>query len=229
MMNIIEIKKIDEERHDNVTFIRIEPENLSVTILDIINALADMSWISRFVMPYTREAFEVRARQTADYLEDELKKEEERNVIKNSGEYIVSELGRQAMVQGLHYMDVPLAELFKEKVIGNPGFDFYSANQDKIIVFGEAKYSSSQNAYGRGMEQVDRFINEKQDISDIEDIDKFFDVESLIKAVKGEKAYAVAFSSKQTESEKIIKGIINNHHYDNLVKYNEVVFLAVNI
>lgn len=228
-MNIIEIRKIDEERHSNVTFIRIEPEDLSVTIFDIINTLSDMSWISRFAKSPIRNSFEERARQTASYLEDALKREESSNIIKNSGEYIVSELGRQGLVKGLDYMDIPLAELFKEKVIGNPGFDFYSANKDKIIIFGEAKYSSSHNAYGKGMEQVDRFINERQDISDIVDIDKFFDDDSLEKADQGEKAYAVAFSSKQTETEIIIKGIVNNNHYDNLVNYNEVIFLAVNI
>ena len=143
--------------------------------------------------------------------------------------YVVSELARQALVNELKYLDIPLAELFKEQISGNPGFDFYSANLEQIIIFGEAKYNSRQNAYGKGMEQVNRFIVEEQDISDLNDIDKFFEDSSLSKAASGEKAYAVAFAAKTTKSEDIVKGIVSNKYYSNLATYKEVIYLAVNV
>ena len=126
-------------------------------------------------------------------------------------------------------IEARIAELFKEQVSGNPGFDFYSANKDKVIIFGEAKYSSSRNAYGIGMEQVDRFIREAQDVSDLNDIDKFFEEESLQLADKGDKAYAVAFAAKGTASDMIINGIVSNKHYKNIAINKEVIFLAVNV
>lgn len=228
-MRILECRKIDEENYDNIKFIRIDPEDLSITIRDIINSFSDMSWISRFDQEYVRISFAHRAEATAKYLAAKMTNGGENQLTKDTGEYVVSELARQALVNKLKYMDIPLAELFKEQVSGNPGFDFYSANLDKIIIFGEAKYKSNENAYGRAMEQVDRFIREKQDISDLNDIDKFFETDSVNKAALGEKAYAVAFAAQETSSDVLIKNIIKNNHYNNLALHKEVIYLAVNI
>lgn len=229
MLRILECEKIDIERHSNILFIRIEPEDLSVTIRNIIDSFSDMSWISKFDKPYMRASFLKRAEASAKYLADKIQKEDDSDITKDSGEYVVSELARQTLVKRLKYLDIPLAELFKEQVSGNPGFDFYSANKEEIIIFGEAKYNSRQNAYGIGMEQVDRFIQEGQDLSDLNDIDKFFNNKSLEYANLGDKAYAIAFASKKTSSEKIIDGIISNAHYDNIAVHKEVIFIAVNI
>ena len=228
-MRILECTKIDEENHSNIRFIRIDPGNLSVTIKDIIASFSDMSWISKFDEEYVKKSFAKRAEASAQYLADKMKKGVEDGVTKDTGEYVVSELARQALVNELKYLDIPLAELFKEQLSGNPGFDFYSANLEQIIIFGEAKYYSRQNAYGKGMEQVNRFIIEEQDISDLNDIDKFFEDCSLSKAASGEKAYAVAFAAKTTKSEDIVKGIVSNKYYSNLATYKEVIYLAVNV
>lgn len=228
-MKIIECKKIDVENYDNIIFIRIEPEDLSITIREIINSLSDMSWISQFDQQYVRLSFEDRAKNTAKYLANKINSDDENQLTKDTGEYVVSELARQAIVSELKYMDIPLAELFKEQVSGNPGFDFYSANLDKVIIFGEAKYKSNENAYGRAMKQVDNFINNRQDISDLIDIRAFFEEESLNKVASGEKGYAVAFAAKSITSDSLIKNIIRNKYYKNLALHKEVIYLAVNV
>ena len=228
-MKILEYREIDKENYDNIKFIRIDPENLLITIKDIITSFSDMSWISKFDKEYIRKSYKKRAEDTAEYLAKKIRENGDEKIVENAGEYVVSELARKALVNKMDYLDIPLAELFKEQVSGNPGFDFYSANKDKIIIFGEAKYNSRQNAYGKGMEQVNKFILEQQDISDLNDIDKFFEECSLEKANLGEKAYAVAFASKKTKSEDIIKGIINNNYYKNLAVHKEIIYLAVNI
>mgnify|MGYP000751952630 FL=1 len=228
-MKVLECKKIDVENYNSITYIRIDPENLSVTIRDIITSLSNLSWIAKFDKSYIRNSFFKRAEDTAEYLADKILKDDGDKITEDSGEYVVSELAREALVIELKYLDVPLAELFKEQVSGNPGFDFYSANKEKVIIFGEAKYSSGRNAYGIGMEQVDRFIREGQDVSDLNDIDKFFEEESLKLADNGDKAYAIAFAAKGTASDMIIKGIIRNKHYKDIAINKEVIFLAVNV
>ena len=228
-MKVLECKKIDVENYNSITYIRIDPENLSVTIRDIITSLSNLSWIAKFDKSYIRNSFFKRAEDTAEYLADKILKDDGDKITEDSGEYVVSELAREALVIELKYLDVPLAELFKEQVSGNPGFDFYSANKEKVIIFGEAKYSSGRNAYGIGMEQVDRFIRDGQDVSDLNDIDKFFEEESLKLADKGDKAYAIAFAAKGTASDMIIKGIIRNKHYKDIAINKEVIFLAVNV
>lgn len=228
-MKVLECKHIDIENYSQIIFIRIEPENLAITIQDIITSFFDLSWISEFDQPYVRNSFQKRAEDSAKYLAKKMGTYKDDEITKDTGEYVVSELARQTLVNHMKYLDVPLAELFKEQVSGNPGFDFYSANNEKNNVFGEAKYSSLQNAYGKGMEQVDRFIREKQDISDLNDIDKFFEIESLELANNGEKAYAIAFASKETSSDQIINGIMKNKHYHNLAKNKEVLYMAVDV
>lgn len=227
-MKIMEYKKIDP-KHDNIYFMRIEPEDLSITIKQIIEVLFNLSWISQFDKEYIRSSFKKRATDTAQYLSRAMKLGDDSKVTSDTGEYVVSELAREAIVSQMGYQDIPLAELFKEQVIGNPGFDYYSATKNKIIVFGEAKYISRQNAYGSGMNQVARFIKEGQDISDLNDIDKFFDEDSLKLANNGEKAYSIAFSSKTTSSNKIVENILKHKQYDNLAKHKEVHFVAVNV
>jgi len=228
-MRILEIKKIDIENYNHITFIRIDPENLELTIKEIIEQLFSIAWISRFDKAYMKISFEKRAIDTAQYLAKKIRLETDDKVSKDTGEYVVSELARKSIIEQMGYLDIPLAEIFKEQVSGNPGFDYYSANANDTIIFGEAKYLSAQNAYGKGMEQVDRFIKKKQDISDLNDIDKFFKPQSLDRAGIGKKAYSIAFSSKKTNSDRIIDGITSNRHYKELIIHEELIFVAVDI
>lgn len=228
-MKILEHRTADFLPNTNVSFIRVDVEDLSITIKDIITTLSDLSWISKFDINYIRLSFEERANDTAKYLARNLKIGKDDRVTSDTGEYVVSELAREAIVQSLGYLDIPLAELFKEQVIGNPGFDYYSANNDDIVIFGEAKYLARQNAYGSGMNQVAKFVRTKQDISDINDIDKFFSDKALSAVYNGNKAYSIAFSSKTTSSDKIISGIKKHKQYAELSKHKELIFVAVNV
>ena len=224
-MRVIEQKKIE----NNIFFIRIDPEDISMTVKELVISFSNLSWISRFDKDYIKSSFQKRAQDTADYLAKMLKCKEENKVTSSTGEYVVSELARQALVTNMEYLDIPLAELFKEQICGNPGFDYYSANKEKIIIFGEAKYLADRNAFGSGISQVSKFIEEGQDISDLNDIDKFFEEDSLAKANNGEKAYSIAFSSKATSSDKIISAIKKHKNYSHIAKYKEILFVAVNV
>lgn len=228
-MKILEHRTVDFYPNTNVSFVRVDVEDLSITIKEIITILSDLSWISRFDKKYIRSSFEERATETAKHLARNMKIGKDDKVTSDTGEYVVSELAREAIVKKFGYLDIPLAELFKEQVIGNPGFDYYSANSDDIVIFGEAKFLAKQNAYGVGMTQVARFIRTKQDISDINDIDKFFSENALDAVYDGEKAYSIAFSSKTTSSDRIISGIKKHKKYAELSQYKELIFVAVNV
>lgn len=97
---------------NNITYIRIEPEDLSVTISDILVSLSDLSWIAKFDQSYIRNSFLKRAKDTANYLANKILKEDEDTITEDSGEYVVSELARETLVSELDYMDIPLAETF---------------------------------------------------------------------------------------------------------------------
>lgn len=225
-----EYKVIDNFRiEDNITFIRIEPTDLKLTLGEVFKSMSDISWISSFDKQYIRNAFTIRAGETIKHIAEKIVAKSDSEITKDSGEIVVSELSRLAVVNELNYLDIPLAELFKSQASGNDGFDFYSKNPNKIILFGEAKYLSDRNAYGKAFNKIVEFLDLKQDASDIEDIDKFYCEESLSNHSKGQKGFMAAFASKTTRTELIISGIESNTDFKKLKSYDELICIAVNI
>lgn len=212
-----------------VHFIRVEITNLNNTILSIIESLNDMAWINKFDNNYTKESFLARAIPTANELSKQLLESKDDKITNETGEYVVSEISRKSIVENLNYASIPLAELLGRKKKGNPGFDFFTTNDNNTIIFGEAKYLSSQNAYGRGFSQVTKFIDLKKDIADLKLIDDFCNKDSLNKVTQGEKGFAVGFSAKQESTTNLLANIKKNKDFLTLLKYEEIIVVAVNI
>jgi len=222
---IVDQLKIDT----HITFIRINPTDIALTLKEVFASLADLAWISTFDKQYLRDGFSIRAEASVAYIAKNIIKDTDDSITSNSGEYVISELARKATVDNLAYFDIPLAELIKIKDVGNHGFDFYSKNQGEILLFGEAKYNARDNAYGVAFEQIIRFEREKQDSSDIIDIDQFCCVNSKNNFAKGDKGFIAAFASKKTTTEKLIDGIKKNKDYKEAIKFKELICVAVSI
>ena len=111
---------------DNIHFFRIKinQENVSITLREVLNCLNELSWISKFDKEYLQNSFMKRATDTINYITANIINGTESEVSTDSGEYVVSVLSKKTIVDKLEYLDIPLAELIKEKVVGNPGFDF---------------------------------------------------------------------------------------------------------
>lgn len=224
--SIVDNRKIEP----HITFIRINPDDVAVTLREVFESLSNLSWINDFDAEYIRASFKVRAEATVKHIADNIIKSTDDTITSNSGEYVISELARKTVVNELKYLDIPLAELVKEQKSGNPGFDFYTVNGVKIILFGEAKYLSNQNAYGSAFKQIVRFESEKRHIADLVDIDKFCCKESLENAsTHNKKGFVAAFASKETSTDVLIRHICNNEDYKKLSKHEELICIAVNI
>lgn len=223
-------KLIDHNKIEpHISFIRIEPTDLNLTLGQVFKSLSDTSWINDFDKPYIVKAFTIRAEETIKYIADNIIAKTDNEITKDSGEIVVSELSRLAVVNELDYLDIPLAELFKSQASGNDGFDFYSKNLNQIILFGEAKFLSDRNAYGKAFNKIVEFVDLEQDASDLEDIDKFYCEESLNNHSKGIKGFIAAFASKTTSTELIINGIKANSDFNKLRGFDELICIAVNV
>jgi len=213
----------------HITFIRIDPIDIQITLKEIFKSLSDLSWINDFDEEYVRKSFQVRADATIKYISENIIKASDDKITSDSGEYVISELARLSIINELKYSDIPLAELIKKQKSGNPGFDFYSKNTSNVLLFGEAKYLAAQNAYGSALKQIVRFINEAGDIGDLQDIDKFCCTVSLDNAIKKKKGYVAAFASKQTSTEQLVSNIQENEDFKILTGYEEIICVSVNI
>mgnify|MGYP007069860832 CR=1 FL=1 len=213
--------------------IRIEPTDLTITLREIYHSLSDLCWINN--LPNVSEMFKLsiraRAEKTIGELGSELKLNPDSSVSSSAGEYIVSELARSTVVNDFGYMDIPLAELIKQKVKGNPGFDFFAVNRDTVVmIFGEAKYDASSNAYNRALSQIERFVEEEgKDVLDMMDLEHLVPEKSKENMAGGKKGYIAAFSSTSIPDDKLKENIENNKHYQALLKYEEVTCVAVSI
>lgn len=229
-MKIIEHRQICNSGNAKVQFMRIDPEDLATTLTDILTALMNLSWLSKFDTDFEIGAFTSRANKTIDDIKEKFKKCIDDKVTNDAGEYIVSELAREAIVNELNYLDIPLSELLGKKKSGNPGFDFHSQNiGTDTIIFGESKYVASTTAYSSALPQMIRFINEGKDVEDLPELKPFCTSAALHRAYNGSKGFAAAFSAKRTSSDDIIDNITKRADYKSLLSYEEVILVAVNI
>ena len=213
----------------HITFVRINPTNIELTLKEVFDSLANLSWLNDFDKDWLKEGYQVRADATVKYIADNIIKAGDDKVTSNSGEYVISELARLTLINELLYSNIPLAELIKKQKSGNPGFDFYSESPSNVLLFGEAKYLANQNAYGRAFEQMVRFINESADIGDLPDVHAFCSDNSKSNVLNGIKGFAASFASKETHTQILVKNIQENEDYKTLSKFTELVCVAVNI
>ncbi len=223
-----------------VWFIRISIDNLQETVAEIMQIIADVSWIEGLTS-ISKESFMARARPTIDVLIEELTNylgSCDEKTIETIGETVVSVSARSAIERILQYKALPIAELIKQKVKRNPGFDFHHEKDELMIVFGEAKYESNNNAYNKAISQIVKFIADKKHLKDIPDIDKFLSQSVLnnmnnCQSDRDRFCYSAAFSTvgRNFDEQKLINNIKNNNHFKKLVSQNhrELVLVAVDI
>lgn len=60
-MKILEHRLLNELSPAKVQYIRIDPEDISVTLVDILKFLMDLSWLKNFDEEYEQRAFNSKA------------------------------------------------------------------------------------------------------------------------------------------------------------------------
>lgn len=203
----------------------------SESIADVMREIADKSWISRLKIVH-QVAFEARLQSTVKVImENCLSFCSDIGVSKYDysvvGEYIVSKEGRRALVSGFNHIAVPLAELWKEKESGNPGFDFHSESTSNLIIYGEAKYDSNQNPYNRAINQVEGFINQKKDAMELSDLSNFVSDIALGNFISNKKGFCVSFSITTHKPIDIIKNAIQSDKLNNIKRFDEFYVVGV--
>ena len=110
-MKILELKSVPVNGKASVQFIRIDPEDISVTLSEILKAIMDLSWLKNFDAESLARSYEQRAQITIADMRRKIENCDTGKLTKDAGEYVVSELAREAIVSELNYLDIPLAEL----------------------------------------------------------------------------------------------------------------------
>ena len=226
----VDLSKYGLTKKDNVFFLRVDPEDLSIALNDILTELANFSWLSNFDKDYMKKSLELNAQKTCDTLREKFYDDKHNPVIDEAGEYIVSVFSKRGIVEHLGHKDIPLTELLGRKTTGNPGFDFYTEEPDlQFVTCGEAKYIHGKNAYTSSLEQINDFIVHKKHISDVVILNGFASDASLNNLVSGKFGICAAFSSTKIETNILIKHICQNSDFLQSLNYDYIVLVAVDI
>lgn len=222
------VKKVFNS-NTKVIFIRINPYPLNDTLKYIYDELFNRAWINKYRKSVVRRSIEERCNKTIEKISEKLSLCQDDKISSEAGEYIISILGKQALTENLNYLTISLAELWKEKVLGNPGFDFHSESTENKIIFGEAKYVCGKNAYNNSLKQINDFIKIKKDLKEMVDLDNLVSELATSNFEVGKKGYAAAFSSTKISTNKLLNNIFDNDSFKKLLIYDELILVAVDI
>ncbi len=225
---IIQNSKYGIKENVTLRYIEVLVDDLEFEVYKLLLYLNDLTWINSLEIDWLKASFASRCKKTAEKISEEIKAVEKNSLAEEAGEYIVSTQSIYSVQHELHHKALPLLELIKEQVKGNPGFDFITIN-NTILMFGESKYRSNNNGYGAALEQIERFINDNKDLEELANIDKFITKINIDEFMNDHKGYIAGFSLHTNDEEKLIKNIIDNPHFKILCNYEEAIFIGVKL
>lgn len=218
---------------NNGYFLRVKVTDKTVTLRSIYQSLIDDSWINHFFPQggWITESVNARAEPTIQKIASDFDNGVNPVVNRDTGEKLVSEVSRRTLVEDYSYWNMPIAELFKQKIDGNPGFDFHTVTPDgNLLMFGEAKYVANTNAYNSALKQIHEFITDEKDLKDLYEINQFMPSQKpLDNASNGKKGYIAAFSTNKSDDHDIISKVIEHKNYALLSQYPRFIAIAVDL
>lgn len=195
---------------------------------EMIEIVKDTTWIDK-LDAISEETFRARSARTITKLVDDIFAKVEDSVTVEFGEYLVSVSAQRALEGKRKHVVFPLAEILKEKVTGNPGFDFHTESEVKQLCFGEAKYSASINPYTKALKQICDFIELKKDSAELADISKFATEDAPKNFLINKKGYTAAFSVNSADVLPIMNNALKCIHIGSLLDFPEIFLIGVEI
>ena len=211
----------------DVLYIHVKIDDLQKQAIVIKNDFLDKSWIQKLDIA-TKIAYEERANDTISKLIKDVLEKVEDKITEEFGEILVSTSAKDALCTNYNHKKIPLAELWKEKISGNPGFDFHTETPTEFIAFGEAKYRAASNAYNLALKQIKDFIQEKKDLKELSDLKNFVGAKAISNISNlNLKAFIAAFFLHSDDDNQIINHIMKNPCIKDLLQHQELYIIGV--
>lgn len=228
-MNLTEKTTYDMSPHGvsiKVHSILINIDNIKDRASEMISTIQDTCWLQE-LNPVAQLSYEARAERTIDKLVNKILTKVEDEITEEFGEFMISASAQDVLVSEFNHIKVPLAELIKEKISGNPGFDFHTETNQNLIAFGEAKFSGNINPYRNALEQIRSFIDLKKHDAELIDLQNFVSKEAVSNHFDKKNAYIAAFSINSDSPEKIIENVLNSTYLDDILDQEEIYLIGV--
>jgi len=200
--------------------------------LTLVQSIQDESWLSKLDI-VDQVTYEARMRPTIELLSQSIISTSEISTLDDVkgdfAEYLISINAQNALVQKGH-TSIPLAEIWKEKIKNNPGFDFHTISPNTLFVFGEAKYAANNSSPSRAILQIAEFLLRRKHTKELSDLRTLSQSqEAAIKATQEQIGIAAAFSVRQVNVQSMINNAIYHSRFKELLTRQEIYIIAVEI
>lgn len=198
-------------------------------IKKVFENISDTSWIENLENVAAKKSFAIAAKRTISRLALKVFNGDDDALTEHTGEYVVSVTALNALRQEYNHKTLPLSELWKEQVAGNPSFDFHSVCPKSMLLFGESKYSGKRNPHGVALTQIKEFIEQEKDITDLVGIERFVGVHPIKRFEDGFKMYAAAFSVNAKNASQIMKNAAKSEKAKPLFCHNGLFLIGIEL
>lgn len=195
---------------------------------ELTDEISDTSWIPKLDR-LSQRTFKATSDRTIDRLVNDIFNGVITDVTADIGEYIVSYVGQAILESEYKHIKIPLAELLKEKISGNPGFDFHTVSTKRFLVFGEAKFSADDTPRAIALNQIGEFITLEKDFAELNSLRAFLDVDVHDNMADGRRSFAAAFSFNASNIDLIFKNALESEIIDELTNHHELYLIAIEI
>ena len=211
-----------------VSTLHVKISDVSEKAKEMIDTISNTSWINQLEVA-DQVSYTARAERTIKKLANEIFTKVSSPISTQFGEYMVSMTAQDALEEGAEHIKLPLAELFKEKVLGNPGFDFHTETATTYLAFGEAKYSGRKTPYEKAIIQINSFVQLRKDQAELTDLQHFCSKQAVDNALNGMKAYIAAFSINVKNVSRTFSKLLASEEIIPLLEYPELYLIGVEV
>lgn len=214
-----------------LVFVHVKIKNIQKRIANLVKVISDTCWIDEMNSVLAQDSYKINVNRTVDELVNNVMRSVNDEITSELGEYLVSMSSQEILCKELSHVFIPLSELWKEKVKGNPGFDFHTQTPSELISFGESKYSSNGNPYTSAIEQIEEFISLGKDVADLVHLENISNVSitALYQVRANIRAFSVAFSLNAQNIKLVLKNVVKKLKEANLLKHPEIFIIGVEI
>lgn len=203
-------------------------DDISAAIDEFKDCISDTSWIGK-LDELSQRTFKALANRTIDNIVNEIIGKMTTALNSDIGEYIVSHTAQSILEAEFKHTKIPLAELLKEKIAGNPGFDFHSISEKRFLIFGEAKYSADDTPRGLALNQIGDFITLEKDYAELNSYRVLLGEDVEKNMIAGKRGYAAAFSFNASNIDTIFTNALESEVFGELTCHSELYLLAIEL
>lgn len=200
--------------------------DLTNVVNDMSQEIADTSWITR-LPTFFHSVYNANAPKTINKIVNEILGKVASGLNEKIGEYLVSFSAQQALVALFNHFRLPLAEILKEQLSNNPGFDFHTISHKNNLIHGEAKYGGNDTRWPDATDQISGFIDENKHEGEQGWFYPFMNETVIANINAGKRGFTAAFSMHAKNEKVIFRHALESDASKKIAKYEEYYLIAV--